>query len=102
MRDETLLEVTLAVEEPERARDRANDVSGVPHGLERHDDDAVRVVIGHRQGNRFGETRLPDASGPVMVSSRTSSRRNRASASAMLLLAADERRQRSDHGLTRS
>ena len=34
MRDETLLEVTLAVEEPERARDCANHVSGVPHGLE--------------------------------------------------------------------
>ena len=101
MRDETLLEVTLAVEEPERARDCANHVSGVPHGLECHDDHAVRVVIGHRQGNRFGETRLPDASRacdgqqPDVVSTQ------QGLGLGHTLLAADERRQRS-HGLTPS
>ena len=64
VRDETLLEVTLAVEQPERAGDRADDVSGVPHRLERHDDDAVRVVIGNDRGNRVRKTSLPDPSRP--------------------------------------
>ena len=64
MCDEALLQVTLAIEQPERARNRADDVSRVPHRLERHDDDAVRVVVGNHRGNRVRKTSLPDPSRP--------------------------------------
>ncbi len=61
--DEALLEVALAVEEPERPRDRADHVAGIPDGLERHEDDAVRELVGRRRGDRLGEPGLADPAG---------------------------------------
>ena len=63
MRDETLLEVALAVEQPERTRDRADHVPGVPNRLERHENDTVREVVGDLRGNCVREARLSDPSG---------------------------------------
>ena len=63
VRDQALLEVALGVEEPERTRDGADDETRVAHRLERHDDDAVRELVGRRRGDLLGQTRLPDPSG---------------------------------------
>ena len=61
--DEALLELALAVEEPERARDRADHVAGIPDRLQRHEDDAVRELVRRRRRDRLGEPRLADPAG---------------------------------------
>jgi hypothetical protein len=63
VRDKTFLEVPLAVEEPERPRDRADHVPGVPDRLKRDEDNAVRELVRDPRGDRVREARLPDPSG---------------------------------------
>jgi hypothetical protein len=61
--DEALFEITLPVEEPERPRDRADHVAGIPDRLKRHHDDAVSEVVGRCGGDRLGEAGLADPTG---------------------------------------
>ena len=102
VRDEALLEVALAVEEPERPRDRADHVRRVPDRLERHEDDAVRELVGHRRSDRVGEARLPDPSGAGDREQADVVPAQKRLGLGDALLAPDQRRQRRGHAVTRS
>ena len=60
--DEALLEISLEVQQAERARDRCDNEARVADGLERHEDDTILEVLRGRPSDSEHEARFPDPS----------------------------------------